>query len=97
MYGDLNTKYSMSEIMSIYSQFMIQYMDFWSIVVPAVLIGLVVGITIGAYRNKSGSGDYPFSSMIAMFFIGLYLILVSMGAFINKWRKIRKADALQPS
>lgn len=97
VYGDLNTKYSMSEILGIYSQFMIQYTDIWAVMIPIILIGIVVGITIGAYRNKTGTGDYPFSSMIAMFFIGLYLVLSTMGAFVNKWRKIRSADALQPS
>jgi len=96
VYGDLQTKYRISEIMGLYAQFMQQYFSWmYSFFVPAAVVGFGVGISIAAYQNKSGGTGMPFGPMISLFFIGLFLNLSTMGTFFKKWQTMRAADATQ--
>jgi hypothetical protein len=96
VYGDLSTKYKMSEIFGLYAQFMQQYSSItYSFLLPAVAVGLSMGISVAAYQSKTGKTGLPFGNMIALFFIGMFLVFSTMGAFINKWVKMREADATQ--
>jgi hypothetical protein len=98
VYGDLLTKYRISEIMGLYAQFMQQYWSWmYSFFVPAAIVGISVGISVAAYQGKPGTTGLPFGPMISLFFIGLFLNLSTMGTFFQKWQMMRAADATQLS
>jgi hypothetical protein len=98
VYGDLLTKYRISEIMGLYAQFMQQYWSWMnSFFIPAAVVGVGVGISVAAYQGKPGSTGLPFGPMISLFFVGLFLNFSTMGTFFNKWQMMRAADAVQMS
>lgn len=95
VYGNMHTKYSMSELTMLYYRFMGENYDglfsFW---IPAVLVVLGFGISVGIYQSKSGTTGMPFGAMISLFFIGLFLILSTIGTFFKKSQRMRAAEVL---
>jgi hypothetical protein len=95
VYGNMHTKYSMSELTMLYYRFMGENYDglfsFW---IPAVLVVLGFGISVGIYQSKSGTKGMPFGAMISLFFIGLFLILSTIGTFFKKSQRMRAAEVL---
>jgi len=95
VYGNMHTRYSMSELTMLYYRFMGENYDgLYSFWIPAVLVAVGFGISIGIYQSKSGTKDMPFGAMISLFFIGLFLVLSTMGTFMKKAQRMRAAEVI---
>lgn len=96
VYGHMNTKVEFGELINLYSRFMGEnFSTTYSVIIPAVAICTSIGITVGVYRQKKGDKTaMPFGGMIGLFFLGLFLILSTMGTFYNKSITMSAADVV---
>jgi uncharacterized protein YhhL (DUF1145 family) len=96
IYGHLQTKVDVMELINLYGRFMSEnFNTMYTVVVPAVLILLCFGISVGVYRSKTGDDkSMPFGNMIAVFFFGLFMILATFGTFINRSVEMSAGDAV---
>ena len=95
VYGHLNTSMQMSDYFNKYLQFMGQNTNYVALIAPAFLIALMIVIIIPTYQSKTCPESYkcyPFGALISLFFVGLYGVLVTFGAFMNKSNNMMKAD-----
>jgi hypothetical protein len=94
VYGHMNTKVDFGELLNLYGRFMGENFSMtYSCIIPFVAIGASVGISVGVYQQKH-PGGMPFGSMIAVFFLGLFMILSTMGTFYNKSIKMSESDVV---
>jgi hypothetical protein len=96
LFGHTKTKIGILELMNLYLKFMgNNFSGVYSIGLPIIIIGIVIIISIFAYRGKIGDVNaYPFQGMISLFIIGLFMILSTMLTFFKKARDIVKSDTV---
>ena len=96
IYGHLQTKVDIMELINLYGRFMGENFNYmYSLVIPAILILLCFGISVGVYRSKTGdTTSMPFGNMIAVFFVGLLGIMSTFGTFISRSIEMSAGDAV---